>query len=297
MFQLPKRSSAARTRHLFLVAALAFGSVAAAGADPLIHLSNGRLPIAKLLVGDHLAAGLTGGDPDADYVFELRDSDGFLVASAGARTNAAGGVADVLIWPTSGVVGCDLGADPDASVYRYESFADAEEALDGLTLMLTVLEDGVAVAWEPVPIVYVERELVYFSDAAGCLRHTYPNDEDIHVSIRHPNRAMPDRAIFLMARPPGSGQLKVGQSIVDVRFAKPPQRFDFSDLGGDTVTVEVWSLENTVAGVYGGLIRPWSIDDVGTLVLSTDMVFDPINGNSGGIVINSNGCNCLVPPG
>lgn len=283
----------------FLAAALLLA--AAAGADdlqtgPKIEPSNGRQPISSLFIGSHLAAGLSGGQPSAGYTFRLRDADGLVIASVAADANAAGEVPAVPLWAYTGVVGCDLGVVADPALYLFASFTDAEDVLGGTTLQLEALdEDGVAVAFRSLPVLATPHEVPYFSDAAGCRRSHFPNDEDVYVSFYHPQQAVATRALYLVGQP--AGGLQIGDPVADVRSGKPPQIFTLPP-AGTPAKVKVWVSGATFAGQFALLSRPAGEAVPDTFVQDTDTVVEMFGDTSNtGLNVGVNSCNCIVPPG
>lgn len=293
----PQKNPAIHLRILAAAVLIAAAGAKGAEATPAIELSNGRQPISSLFVGGHLAAGITGGEPEEEYRFELRNADNVLIAAAETEANLAGNVPAVLLWTHTGVVGCNLGAVVDPTLYRFASFGDAEDALAGTSLQLLALDSAdLVVATRTVSVVAAPQEVPYFSDAAGCFRSHYPSDEDVYVSFFHPARAVASRAIYLVSQP--AGPIPIGDPIADARSSKPPQFFTVPPTG-DPVTVKVWSLASTSPGTFALVVRSGEGEAAPIrYVLEGDVIIEAFGGTSTtGLNIGVNGCNCIVPPG
>lgn len=292
--KLRRRVAAAAA--LLAAAALHSAAATAAAADPLLAAASGGRPISSLVVGDHLEVGIAGAAPSTGYQVRLLDEDGAEVVTAGLTTDAAGNAAPVLLWIYSGVVGCDLGADPDAGAYRFVDFGEAETALGGKTFVLEALDSDAALAATLVlPLVATARELPYFADAEGCLRYHFKDTETVYLALRHPNRATPARRIFLT----GPGGYPIGAALADVRVAGGSQSWTLPATGNPAV-VEIWSGASTALGSYSGHCR-WESGSSPTVFRSdTRIGIERYTGGPTrileGIMITVDGCPGCVRP-
>jgi hypothetical protein len=286
-------STASKLSRLLAWALLALAAGAgAAGASPAIEIGNGKQPVAALYIGDDLSAGLEDVVPDEIYRLRLRDSDGTPIAEFTATSDAAGRIEPRVFWPRTGVWGCDLGVSVNNAFYQYQQFADAEDALAGQTLVLEAFrEDDTLAASRNVPILSSPQEIAYFSDAAGCLRHHFRDDEHVYVSLRHPSRNALTRRLFLTP----AGSLPSGASFTDVRGLATPPLWTLPATG-NPVTVKVWDAGLTSLGSYCGIIRWTSGTEL--RVLASDLVDYHLATppDAGGIVISVDGCpGCSRP--
>lgn len=279
---------------LQLLAGIALSTFArTAPAQPQIVLSNGELPMTRLVVGEHLVAQLKAGVPGQVYDFVLRSSDGAEIARATAEADAAGAAGPVLLWAYSGVVGCDPGAAADPDRLRFRFFAEAEEALAGRELVVEVL-GGLRKRElrQVLPVFAGDQELPYFSGADGCLRRFFRAAEPVYLSLFHPYQSAESRQVFLVrARPQG---LPIGQALEDVRGAGSLERID---PGGDLATVLIWGAVETLgdefasALEFNGVVR--TQPSAARARLATDRVIavpGRIDVDGGGISITIDGC-------
>lgn len=116
------------------------------------------------------------GLPLKTYQLALQDETGNVVASSMVTMDASGAVPAQVLWPKSGVQGCDAGAVWDTSSYKFRLFEDAE-ALAGRTFVVHLLNPntGIPAATISLPLVANAGPFFYFSDAAGCPRFAFPD--------------------------------------------------------------------------------------------------------------------------
>jgi hypothetical protein len=286
MLSTTRRSAleASKLRRLLAAAVLALCAGGAA-ASPAIGIGNGKEPVAALFIGDDLSAGLDDVVPDEIYRLRLRDADGIVIAQFSATADATGRVAPRVLWPKTGVRGCDLGVSVNNALYQYQYFADAEDALAGQTLVLEAFrEDDTLAASRNVSILATPLEIAYFSNSAGCLRRHFRGDEHVYISLRHPNRSAASRRIFLAP----AGPLPIGTSFTDARGLTTSQIWTLPS-SGTQVTVKVWDAGLTPLGSFGGVIRWTSHAD--SCVQTIDFVSEAIEAPGGdGIIISVDGC-------
>ena len=277
---------------LLLTWTLAVAGSADAASSPLLKITSNGETISRLIIGDHLEVALDKGDPDELYEYRLIDSDYYEIATGSTVADAAGRVPPTLLWAHTGVVGCDYPPFVPGE-YRFQNFADAEEMLHLRTLKIQVLaSSGVEVASQNITLLAVNRELAYFSDAAGCLRRRFGNSESVYLSLLHPSRTTPTRRFFLVS---GSNPA-IGDNIVDVRdavsiFSIPPT--------GDPVTFLAWSGAASTIGFYSGILR-WQSSST-PIVTGSDARLSPhphpgfLPTPPGGLVITIDGCPSCDP--
>lgn len=286
---------------LALAAAILLLAAAPALARPgaVIHLSNGSLPLAQLPVGEELYVSLSGAPASSPLEVRLYDQDGAQIRAEVVYTDAAGNSPPLWLWVETGVVGCDSCLAADPSAWLYATYADAETALVGQVLLVEVrtYPGGTVLASQTLPVIARPDELAYFSDAAGCPRQLFGQNEPIFLTFRRPDPSLPQRRLFLPAAAPS---WPLGQPIVDARGALQVMSLPPASPGAilGQITFAVAGTASLAGGEYDGLTRQLSIDI--PIRLGGDVV---ITGRSacgdgrirGGIVITLEDCtNC--PP-
>ncbi len=183
-------------RRFLVPAALLLGLTGAAGAQPVLLPGDGLQVIDRLVIGENLWVELQGGLPDMDYEVQLATESGEPLISAvwepgaggpgfepgdGEQPSAQG--RGLLLWPRSGVVGCDCGGElPKGRMFK--DFAEAEDLLAGRSLRLAVVDPGGdLVASVILPAVAAQPARAYFSDVTGCSRDVYKYGEQIWMSL------------------------------------------------------------------------------------------------------------------
>lgn len=276
------------------LAAVFFFAAAPAAASPRIELSDGTLATRQLLVGADLHVALRGAAAHTGYELRLIDADGDVVATGFATADAAGNLEPLLLWPRTGVAGCDCGIPaPDKDEHTFADYEEAEAKLAGEDLEVQALSlAGVEVARVTLPILAASREIVYFSDVAGCPRTYFAPLEPLYLSVLHADRGTAGRQLFLA----GSQRWPVGEPIADVRGAS--QILTLPPTGDLLVfTVSGWPLSAAVgrATSFDGVLRhgltshPWRLPGDGVLARPNKTP----EGN-GGIVITMDGCTPAV---
>ncbi|MFP2927087.1 hypothetical protein ACLESO_18175 [Pyxidicoccus sp. 3LG] len=148
-------------------------------------------PIQQLTIGHSLHVGAVGLRPNTVYEFRMGVDVSELpdlrnaVSFGRARTDARGQIDPFILWYQSGVVGCNDRPRFREAPFRYRSFDEALEFLDGRTLTVTVhpvaddprgetppmkLPVGAAEGGFRLPVKRVtDAPLVFASNSAGCL--------------------------------------------------------------------------------------------------------------------------------
>ncbi|NJL29282.1 MAG: hypothetical protein HC897_16060 [Thermoanaerobaculia bacterium] len=180
-----------------------------------LHPTDGLLvPIASHAIGDDLWVGLQGAAPGRVYSLELRDESGWVVASVQVDTDRFGSVLPTLLWSHSGVVGCDPGANPDPSSYRFDDFDQAEAFLGGRVFSLFALDSTRSdVAKMSLPLDVRTTPMIYVGDASGCPRWTFAIGDDVHALVKTSPQAQSAR-IWIV---PLQADWMVGDPLVDLR--------------------------------------------------------------------------------
>ncbi len=263
----------------------------AAGAAPAaeLRLGNGSAATATLALGDDLWVGLAGASPGplTDSCSPARPAKKLPGARPPPTTPA--GVADLLLWAATGVVGCGVRRRPQP--YVFASLAAAAAALDGQELRIEVLGADGVLAGEAVLPVAAAAELVYFSDADGCPRSCYQPREQAWLGFVNADRARPDRIFYLVAGPPG-------EEPEDLRGAPEPLKLPEADAD--------WLLPIDLAeigegGPFGGYLGFVLPPAGGPRIIEVEyQQFGDYAESGGGILITSDGCpprpKCPVPP-
>ena len=291
----PRGGSRLRARPLAWLFLLFFflpGYRAEARPGATIELSNGTLPIVRLLVGEDLWVGLRAALPGETYELRVVSPDGFWLAAEQTTTDAAGTAAPRLMWLRTGVVGCDFCLTADPSLYQYETFPEAELALDGMPLSIEVWTlGGQLVASASLPIEALPREIVYTSNHAGCPRQVFNAGEPIYLTFLHVDRSSGTRRILLPFAQPA---WPVGRSLIDARGGRqlvtlPPT--------GDKVTLPLEGTDLLEGGRYDVFSRREAVDF--PIRIATDQLFvDRIACDKrirGGLVINPDDCTNCAP--
>lgn len=173
---------------LTLIGLLAFFLPSSSSAVVSLNVHNGGDIVNQHVLGNNLWVSVGGAQADTDYRLALYDG-GTLVASRNIKTNAQGELDASLLWPRSGVVGCDFNLNPPANpaLYRFETFEDAE-ALHGETFVLA-LENWpnlATVTQKNLPMVAdtaVPR--FYYSDQFGCPIFSGVAQPSVYISAIH----------------------------------------------------------------------------------------------------------------
>lgn len=163
---------------LFLILTL---TVATATPADALEVSVGDREV-TLTVGDSLFVTRDGLMPDRLYRAVVTDEVDFVVADV--LIKAAADLGPALVWPGAGVVGCDLGSNPDPRAYRFARIEEAEGALKDRTFQLIVLDEETQTSLARIALHLdaAEENLLYLSDALGCPRCLFGRDEPVYLS-------------------------------------------------------------------------------------------------------------------
>ncbi|MEM1178983.1 MAG: hypothetical protein AAGM22_11610 [Acidobacteriota bacterium] len=212
------------THPVFTIASICLAFVlavlvpAAAFAAPTLTL-GGDLNAGRLEIGGDLEAGVTGAPAFTSYTITLLDETNTGVVRLRGKTNAFGELPSDLLWPRTGVEGCDVGAVHDPLNYRFQMFGEAESVLGGRTFTVSLFDDAakttVAVLALPLEVVTPFLE-GYASDGAGCPRLEYQSGEPMHLTMEHQAAVGVDVEIFLVDH---QDVWTPGDALIDVRGA------------------------------------------------------------------------------
>lgn len=248
-------------------------------AEPVLRLSNGSTPVARLQIGDDLVVGLKGAAPFTSYTFTLRDSSGFEIATATTTTDAAGATEPTWLWERSGVAPCRTCRIVDPATYRFASLADAEAALHGHFLKVDArsTENGLLLVEASLEARRVPIERARFSDADGCERLAFEAGETVYLTLHHPDLSRPERRFFLL---PGSFEAKLGATLTDVRGSAQTLYLDPTSSGPITLPLSIPA--DLPIGNYQGVLKAASggasDDPIGSQILD---LFDLLFANPG----------------
>jgi hypothetical protein len=205
---------------LAILSLYAFLPAPALAATPTLVL-DGDWNAGKLRIGGHLDIGVTDGEPLRLYTLLLIDEGEHAVTSpVDVMTDAAGTAGRQRLWTLTGVVGCDPEAVHDPASYQFESFSEAESALDGRTFRVLLVDSAAsppekAHAGAGVPMEVVTPPVkAYPSDGAGCLRTRLKPGEPVYLAISHQSAVAQDYRIFVVQP---QALWKSGDPLVDVR--------------------------------------------------------------------------------
>ena len=192
---------------LILILALCLGAgglAAPAPAAEIIFVDDTHF---TLDIGDDLYISLGPALDGKPHRIVLEDDVGFVVAESWVVEPES----KVLLWQSTGVIGCDGGAVPAADSYLYARIEDAEAALKGRTFYLTAFDAKGFEEAEMKFTVEVTRDgYAFFSDASGCPRCEFAYSEPIYFA-RYGSFQEP-WWLFLVDSPP-----PVGDPITELR--------------------------------------------------------------------------------
>lgn len=278
-----------------MAAILIAAAAPARAAEPELVLRSGESRIAQLRAGDSLTVELEGGQPFAFYHFVLSDPTGALIAHQSGKADAAGRAGAKPLWANSGVVGCgDSCAAPDPKNYRFRTYGQAEAALAGRQLEVTVFgAGGSLVARRPLRVVATAEERAYFSDADACPRFRFPPGEKVYVSFHHLEPAAAERRFFLVAEPQTG--LALGAVLQEVRDPAFPRLLDLA-AASPNATFHVWDPGPHDLGHFSGVTREQALSY--PFLLRTDSLLGPGGPKStAGLSITVDTSGCPPPPG
>lgn len=281
---------------------LLLAAPAAARPGAVVAFSNGSQPISQLLIGDDLFATISDAPPEEAVELRLFTPDRVQLAAEMVLTDAAGNTPPVLLWVRTGVVGCDPCFPADPAIWSFQTFSQAEAALDRQELTLEVTDPFSlqVLATMILPIAAPKREIAYFSRADGCPRSGFDYGKPIHLSLWRPNLSLPQRRLFLPFA--AAGGWPVGQPVADARGGLQ-LIFVPSTLPGGAVHQATFLVTGTALlapGSYDGLFR-FEVTDA-PLVLPSDAPvasrYDCGDGRiRGGLQITLDDCTNCPPLG
>lgn len=247
--------------------------------------------IESLPIGQSLHVGLVGLRPDTVYEFRMGVDTELptlerAVGFARAMTDAKGRIDPFVLWYQSGVVGCNERPRFQEGPFRFRSFEEAQERLEGRTLYVSVhpvardergttppmkLPVGEAEAMFRLPLKRVpDAPMVYASDSSGCLLNAgetgrsemfvtgqgFQPGEPLEVSVVPNQRAW-----------------QAGDVISDVtgeNSAALPERVEADSAG--RFTLHVWKAGLQRRGVYDIVVRRLKLEPVEGRLSRTDVV-------------------------
>jgi hypothetical protein len=260
------------------------------GGPGIVIVDAGGRSIGALQTGSSLHVGANSLRPRTTYEFRVgldRQADSLESATsfARSRTDRNGNIPAFVLWYQSGVVGCH----EDAAGVRhpsYRSFDEAERALAGRTLMLSVhevqhdpgsniapmkLRVEKAALTVRLPVVARTSPMVFASNAQGCLLNSQENTSaDMFVSGRNFG---PGESLEVAVVPNQRGW-SVGDAINDmtgVGGAAAVKKVTADAQG--RFTLKAWDRPNQRRGTYDIVAhRPHAGDELGRRINADDIV-------------------------
>ena len=249
------------------------GSTVTSGGAAARAVDGGGRPIQQLEAGSSLFVGASGLRPNAPYQVRftagervsqsLEDAVGFAVVSSDAR----GTIAPFVLWYESGVIGCHRRSriEPDPKRWRFLTFEEAEEALAGQSITVSIhpaareevavrrppqsIRTGPAEAVFRLPIARRRYPMVYPSNESGCLVNALQvrDEDDLFVTGRNfaPGTQLEISVV------PNQRRWRIGDAINDVTGASAaPARERVTADNSGRFTVRVWDRANELRGAY-----------------------------------------------
>lgn len=215
----------------------------------------GGRPVRALEAGSTLHVGANRLQPNRHY--ELRVGIGVdgapsraeAVSFARVGSDAAGSVPPIALWYHSGVVGCSARSPAELRLpFTFRSFEEAEEALRGARMTVSIHPLAGAEAGEPVSFVELpaaprRSPMVYPSDEDGCLRNSIQVQErDLWVT----GRSFAPGETVRLALVPNQRAWRVGDRVDDVTGQAVRATADRDG----RFTVRLWPRERQLRGAY-----------------------------------------------
>lgn len=237
---------------------------------PTLKLSNGEVRSTRHVAGDDLYVEVLSALPSKPVELRLVDGFsgglganppqdmGFEVASFNVTTDTVGHLDPTLLWFRSGVVGCDDHSRVDPLELRFESFDQAELFLPAARLQVLLLDiagDVLALVGVPVDIPHHQTRY-FFSNSQGCPRSVFDEDENIYLSARQAYPGTLNTALFFVDTDhplTEAGEIDERRAL----YAQVPQVLSANEGAGEWTTL-MWPAQDTVPGLYGGLVRLFS---------------------------------------
>jgi len=242
-------------------------------APPVTHgayaVDAGGRAIQALEAGSTLHVGAQTLRSRTLYEFRVTTDDGRAVSFARTSTDAAGNIEPFALWYEAGVVGCTThrADSPDPARFRYRTFEEAENALQGHRLIVTAqpvesragerrlnqLKVGEAESRFELPMSRRRSPMIFPSDSSGCLRNAAEtNSTDMFVSGR--NLRPGEELEISVAR--NQRAWYVGDVIRDVTGPGGSSQPERVRVGADgRFTARVWARSDQVNGAYDIIAR------------------------------------------
>ena len=255
------------------------GSSPAPENAPVFAVDAGGRPLSVLESGASLNVGARGLAPNAMYEFRLglnhramNSRDG-VASFARVRSDSSGAIPPFVLWYQSGVVGCSEREGAPKSPFRYRSFEEADRALAGGLLSVSVhrvqpdptgrrkpteLDVGPAEQRFDLPVAKAKSPMVYPSDASGCLVNARERgNQDMYVS----GRGFTPGEVVEVSVVPNQRRWVVGDAVNDITgpgSAGQPERVTVDSSG--RFTVDAWQRANQQRGAYDIVTRRLRLD-------------------------------------
>lgn len=244
--------------------------------DGLTAVDAGGRAIEELESGSSLEVGAGGLEPLATYELRLTLAEGEpsgpedFLSFARIGSDGEGRIDPFVLWYHSGVVGCSqrLGPDVQLGPFQYRTFDEAEEALAGRSLRVTlhrVTADEArrgplvvptkepAVAAFDLPVARRRSPMVYPSREDGCLINSREvGSEDLYLSGRG---FTPGETVELSVVP-NQRLWRVGDAIRDVSGAGGAAAPVRATVGEDgRFTARAWERSHQFQGTFDFVAR------------------------------------------
>jgi len=229
--------------------------------------SGGRV-ISAIEAGGSLEVGVNGlqAGQAYDVVLTLEDE---LVSFSRLAADREGMIAPFHLWFQGGVVGCADRVPAELGPFQFRTFEEAEAAMAGRELTLSVYETGLELAAArepvmraPVPVLPSQAPTIYPSNAEGCLINSSEiGASDMFISGRgfQPGQRVEVSVVHNQRR------WRVGDPVEDVtgtRGTHDPVIAQADETG--RFTVNVWNRDAQRRGAYDLIARP--LDAAGTVL-------------------------------
>lgn len=258
---------------MFALLASALPSVA--HGSPTLTFSNQEGPIETVEIGDDFfvsAGGLTAGQTVS---FILYDDFGNRITLQSATADSQGQIEPVSMWPWTGVVGCDVGSNPNPNAYRFIDFDQAESILQNRVFSVALLgENETILASKALPLVVTRDPRYFYSDAAGCPRLIFDRNlgESIYLTVQNVDLTQQNMAIFLVSALEPFGP---NMEILEVRLPHQGDPQIASPSSGSDWTELLWSYRDAIPGPYLAILHffkgfPSGYQQPGNIVIAPD---------------------------
>jgi hypothetical protein len=240
-----------------------------AGEPGTYAVDAGGRPITQLEAGSSLHIGGRSLKPSTMYEFRLAIGDqpaqalDRAVSFARSTSDRDGNVPPFVLWYQAGVVGCSDRPSLDGRPNTFRSFDEAEKALAGQTLTVSIhevdrdstgraqpmtLKTSAALVVSRLPIARRTSPAVFVSDAKGCLLNSQlTNEGDLYVSGRNftPGEVV---ELSVVANQRSWVVNDPIQDLTGVGSVAAPERVKADQQG--RFTVRVWDRANQRRGAY-----------------------------------------------